>query len=171
MLSCLILLITPAANGGDVSKSATDFGVALMYLFTVTIASLYLWYRPVYSGYMKGTCNIFNTLENALYFSIFLLFFTFHILFTAYMTLGFSGSGSAGIINMISAFAIGKVVAGVFCAVTSAGWFLSTLSGIWIMKHVYAHFKERGLSIEDARKDIVGIGIREGVSSSMAASA
>ena len=96
-----------------------------------------------------------------------MLFFTFHILFTAYMTLGFSGSGSAGIINMISAFAVGKVVAGVFCAVTSVGWGVSTFAGVWIGKIVLAHFKDKGLSIQAARADIVGIGIREGALSQM----
>lgn len=81
------------------------------------------------------------------------------------MTLGFSGSGSAGIINMISAFAVGKIVAGVFCVVTAAGWAISTVVGVYLGNIVYAHFKETGLSIEAARKDIVGIGIREGIAS------
>jgi hypothetical protein len=72
---------------------------------------------------------------------------------------------------MISAFAVRKVIAGVFCAVTAFGWAVSTAVGVWIAKVVLAHFKERGLTIEEARKDIVGIGIRQGMTANMAASA
>lgn len=148
-------LILASASSTAVSPPTTHI------LVTITPASLYLWYRPVYSGYKKS---------NSLYFSIFMLFFGFHVAWCFYMVLGFVGSGSAGIINCITAFAAGKVVAGVFCVVSTAGWASSAGAGVWIGKSVYSHFKDAGLSLNDAKRDIAGIGVRETFSAGIDAS-
>lgn len=156
VVTCFTILISPGM--GDISKAASDFGTSLFYALFITFdlanfraASLYSWYRPVYSGYMK---------ENSLYFTIFMLFFGFHILYCAYMLIGFSGSGSGGIINLLVAFSSGRIVAGVFCCIDTAGWAVGLGYGVWIYKTVHAHYKSAGHSIESARNDIVGIGVR-----------
>ncbi|KAJ3226050.1 hypothetical protein HK099_005635 [Clydaea vesicula] len=114
MLVCFILLVSPTANGGAQSPTvATDFGVALMYCFTITAASFFLWYRPIYNGYMK---------ENSLYFR-------------------FATSGSAGFINLLGAFAAGKVFGGVMCIIDFAVWLTLGFVGLWTWKDVHHHYR------------------------------
>lgn len=48
--ACLWVLFSHPAS---VTSSPTDMGVALTQLFTHTLASFFLWYRPVYNAYMK----------------------------------------------------------------------------------------------------------------------
>jgi len=78
------------------------------------------------------------------------------------MTLGFAGSGSGGFINLLTAFASGRIVAGVFCCFDMAGWIASVALGVWIWKGVHADWKQGGGSIESARREVVGIGVRQG---------
>jgi hypothetical protein len=49
-IACFMILVSHATG---VTTGATDFGVAFVYCFTMTAASFYLWYRPIYNAYMK----------------------------------------------------------------------------------------------------------------------
>jgi hypothetical protein len=49
-IACFLILVSHATG---VTTGASDFGVAFMYCFTITVASFFLWYRPIYNAYMK----------------------------------------------------------------------------------------------------------------------
>lgn len=61
--ACLWVLFSHPAS---VTDAPTNMGVALTELFTHTLASFFLWYRPVYNAYMK---------ENSLYYCKFFWYF------------------------------------------------------------------------------------------------
>lgn len=52
------------------------------------------------------------------------------------MIVGIPSSGSAGLINLISSFGRGSIVAGVFCTIATAGWVLQGLASLWMYKQV-----------------------------------
>jgi hypothetical protein len=52
------------------------------------------------------------------------------------MLIGIPSSGSAGIINCISRWADGSIVAGVFCILATVGWGLQGLAFLWMYKQV-----------------------------------
>lgn len=95
----------------------------------IVVRSFFTWYRPVYNAYMK---------ESSVFFYCYFLFAGFHIAFCtctspppslhplshnrcADMFVGIPSSGSAGLINLISRFASGSIVAGVFCILATVG--------------------------------------------------
>jgi hypothetical protein len=74
---------------------------------------------------------------------IFFLFGGFHIAFVVYMFIGIPSSGSAGLINLISRFATGHIVAGIFCILSTVGWALEGLAMLWMYKNVSCVFSVR----------------------------
>jgi hypothetical protein len=62
---------------------------------------------------------------------LFFIFGGFHLAFSAYMLVGIPSTGSAGLINLIGCFATGSIVAGVFCALATAGWTMQMLGLLW----------------------------------------
>lgn len=62
-LSTFLILVSHAEG---VVTGATDFGGAFVYCFTITAASFFLWYRPIYNAFMKERslyyCKIFSML-------------------------------------------------------------------------------------------------------------
>ena len=50
--------------------------------------------------------------------------------------IGIPSSGSAGLINLISRFATGHILAGVFCVLSTVGWALQGLAVLWMYKNV-----------------------------------
>jgi hypothetical protein len=60
-ISAFLIMVSHAP---DVITGNTDFGTALVYCFTITAASFFLWYRPVYNAFMK---------ENSLYYCMHLI--------------------------------------------------------------------------------------------------
>ncbi|KAJ3307599.1 hypothetical protein HDU76_004512 [Blyttiomyces sp. JEL0837] len=142
---------------GDTS-SGRDFGVSIMYFFLVSITSFFLWYRPAYTAYMR---------ESSMYFSIYFLFGMIHIIFDIYMTLGIPGSGSAGVINAISAASDEKYVAGIMSCVNSVFWIIGSGISIYLYRQTHLHYRSRGLTAEDAQKEaaknVAGTGILQGM--------
>lgn len=49
-VACLCLLFS---HPPSVTSAPTDLGIALTQMFTHSLASFFLWYRPVYNAYMK----------------------------------------------------------------------------------------------------------------------
>ena len=45
-------------------------------------------------------------------------------------------SGAAGLINLISRFANGAILSGVFCILSTIGWAMQVLGNIWMYKQV-----------------------------------
>lgn len=74
--------------------------------------------------------------EASLFYYMYFLFAGFHIAFVVYMLIGIPSSGSAGLINLISRFVTGHIVAGVFCVLATVGWGMQVVASIWMYKQV-----------------------------------
>lgn len=147
LVGAILLLVSGASNGGS------DLGAAIMYVPVIGALSFLLWYRPVYNAYAK---------EYSFFFYAFFLFGAFHVAFCAYMFIGIPSSGSAGLINLISRFTGGHIVAGVFCALATAGWAMEGLAFLWMYKNVWAHSHgEQGHSFAQAKQEIQMYGIKQ----------
>lgn len=124
-----------------------------MYVPVIGALSFLLWYRPVYNAYAK---------EYAFFYLTFQIFGGFHIAFCAYMFIGIPSSGSAGLINLISRFAGGHIVAGVFCILATVGWALEGLAFLWMYKNVWAHSRgDQGHTFAQAKQEIQMYGIKQ----------
>ncbi|KAJ3219855.1 hypothetical protein HDU67_009043 [Dinochytrium kinnereticum] len=142
----------------NINVTSRDFGVSIMYIIVITVASFYLWYRPVYNAFMKDSSMLF-------YFYFF--FGGWHCLFVFYMALGIPSSGSSGIINTISVVTDSKIVSGIFCSVSSSMWLLSGLVSLYLYKRTHYYYRVKGLTADDARKEVAkgvaGSGIMQGI--------
>ncbi|GAA5830997.1 hypothetical protein JCM5353_005589 [Sporobolomyces roseus] len=147
LVAAILLLISGASNGGS------DLGAAIMYVPVIGTLSFLLWYRPVYNAYAK---------EYSFFYYMFFLFAGFHIAFCTYMFIGIPSSGSGGLINLISRFASGSIVAGVFCILSTVGWALEGLASLWMYKNVWAHSHgEQGHSLAQAKSEIQMYGFKQ----------
>ncbi|GAA5830245.1 hypothetical protein JCM11251_001282 [Rhodosporidiobolus azoricus] len=147
LVGAVLLLISGSSNGGS------DLGAGIMYLPVISVLSFLLWYRPVYNAYAK---------EYSFFYYIFFLFGGFHIAFCVYMFIGVPSSGSAGLINLISRFANGHIVAGVFCVLATVGWAMEGLAFLWMYKNVWAHSHgEQGHSLAQAKQEIQMYGLKQ----------
>ncbi|RKP27112.1 scamp family-domain-containing protein [Syncephalis pseudoplumigaleata] len=140
-IACFLILVSHATG---VTTGASDFGVALMYCFTITAASFFLWYRPIYNAYMK---------ERSMYYYFYFIFNGFHIGFQYYMTIGIPASGSAGIINSISMMSDGKVVAAIFGIIAAALWGLGGTFSLYLYRKVHYHYRVQGHTFAEAKGD------------------
>lgn len=60
----------------------------------------------------------------------------FHLLFSLYMIIGIPSTGSAGLINTISAFSRGAIVVGVLGIIATVGWVLQGVGNAWYYRQV-----------------------------------
>ncbi|ORY72605.1 scamp family-domain-containing protein [Leucosporidium creatinivorum] len=142
----VLLLVSGASNGG------ADLGSGIMYVPVIGILSFLTWYRPAYNAYMK---------EASVFYYIYFIFAGFHLAFSAYMIVGIPSSGSAGLINLISSFGRGSILAGVFCTIATAGWVMQGLASLWMYKQVWAHSHgEAGHTFSSAKEEISMYGIK-----------
>ncbi|WVQ90553.1 hypothetical protein IAS59_004333 [Cryptococcus gattii] len=126
LLGCIFLLISGSSEGGaDMASSAS-------YLVFITIASFILWFRPIYLGYCRNEGKAM-----AIFFYIYFLFGGFHLLYSIYMFIGIPSTGSAGLINTISMFSQGHILAAVFGTITTVLWALQVLGGGFLYKRVW----------------------------------
>jgi len=144
LVACILLLVSGAEDGGK------DLGGALVDILVIPLAFM-LWYRPAYNGYMK---------EQAFYYYLYFVFAGFHILFCAYSLIGIPSTGSAGIINTISAFGNGSIVTGVFCTLASAGWGLQTTTSLFMYRFVWKHHNDKGHTFAQAKAEVQMHGIK-----------
>ncbi|KAK4332875.1 SCAMP family-domain containing protein [Rhodotorula toruloides] len=152
LVGAILLLISGASNGG------ADLGSGIMYVPVIGALSFLLWYRPVYNAYAKVRPISSTSSEKladpySFFYYIFFLFGAFHIAFCAYMFVGIPSSGSAGLINLISRFAGGHIVSGVFCVLATVGWALEGLAMLWMYKN--------GHSLAQAKQEIQMYGIKQ----------
>ncbi|GAA5917334.1 hypothetical protein JCM5296_001294 [Sporobolomyces johnsonii] len=146
LVAAILLLVSGASNGG------ADLGAAIMYVPVIGVLSFLAWYRPVYNAYAK---------EYSFFYYLYFCFAAFHIAFCCYMFIGIPSSGSGGLINLISRFASGSIVAGVFCVLATVGWALEGLASLWMYKNVWAHSHgEQGHTLAQAKQEIQMYGIK-----------
>ena len=60
----------------------------------------------------------------------------FHLLFSVYMIIGIPSTGSAGLINTVSAFSRKAIVVGVLGAIASAGWVIQGVGHAFYYRQV-----------------------------------
>ncbi|OMJ27942.1 Secretory carrier-associated membrane protein 3 [Smittium culicis] len=138
VISCLLLMIISPKN----FSPASDFIWSIIYVISIIPSSFFLWYRPVYNAYMK---------DSALLYFIFFIFNSFNVLYFFYMCVGFSGSGSAGLINLIISASNANVINIVFCSIPTASLFAVLFFNIVLLKKTHSHYKTRGHSFRDAK--------------------
>ncbi|KAJ3175137.1 hypothetical protein HK101_010741 [Irineochytrium annulatum] len=158
--SCACFSIMVSHVQGN-TTGAKDFGVSIMYLLGVLIASFFLWYRPVYNAYRK---------DSSMLFYMYFFFGGWNVLFIFYMIVGIPSSGSAGIINTISIVTADAYLAGVICCVNSGCWILLGLFSAYLYRTTHYYYRVKGLTVDDARneavKNVAGTGVLQGVAGS-----
>ncbi|KZV90407.1 scamp-domain-containing protein [Exidia glandulosa HHB12029] len=145
LVSCIFILLAGSDDGGR------DLGASITYLPFIGILSFLLWYRPIYNAYMK---------EQALYYYIYFVFCGFHLLFSAYMLIGIPSTGSAGLINTISMYNRGALVAGILCTVTTVGWALQGLGQAFYYRSIWSHHNQQGHSFSKAKGELAEHGAK-----------
>jgi len=145
MIACIFILIAGSSDGGK------DLGASIGYIPMIGILSFLLWYRPVYNAYMK---------EQALYYYIYFFFCGWHLLFSVYMIIGIPSTGSAGLIQTVSMFSQGHIVAGILGTFASVGW---TLQGVGLgvyYRNIWAHNTTQGHSFTQAKGELAQHGAK-----------
>lgn len=133
LVGCILLLIAGSSEGG------ADVGAAGGYLPFIGALSFVLWYRPIYLGFKRTEGRAM-----AVFFYIYFLFAGFNLLFATYMAVGIPSTGSAGLINTISMFSQGHIVAGIFGVLTSVGWVFQAAGGGLLYKRVWDYKNGNG---------------------------
>lgn len=145
MVACIFVLTSGSSGGGS------DLGASLGYVFTITIASFLLWYRPIYNGYMK---------EQALYYYFYFFFGGFHLLFSLYMIIGIPGTGSAGLIQTIRMFSNHLWVAAILGTIATVGWFIQGLGNAYYYREIYMHHTAAGHTMQKAKTELASHGAK-----------
>ncbi|ORX52817.1 scamp-domain-containing protein [Hesseltinella vesiculosa] len=140
-IACLIVLFS---HPPSVTSAPTNMGVALTEMFTHTLASFFLWYRPVYNAFMK---------EVSLYYFFFFVFNGFHIAYTFYMAVGIPNTGGAGLILLVTLFTDNYIAAGVFTLLASICWIVMGVLAVYLYIRTYNHYKAAGHTLSEAKKD------------------
>ncbi|OBZ88329.1 Secretory carrier-associated membrane protein 2 [Choanephora cucurbitarum] len=139
--ACFWVLFSHPAS---VTSAPADMGVALTELFTHTLASFFLWYRPVYNAYMK---------DNSLYFYFFFVFNGFHILYTFYMAIGIPSTGGAGLILLVTLFSDHYIGPGILTLLSSICWLTMGFMALFLYKKTYDHYKAAGHTFSEAKSE------------------
>ncbi|EPQ25905.1 uncharacterized protein PFL1_06578 [Pseudozyma flocculosa PF-1] len=144
MVACILLLVSGSNDGGK------DMISGIVYLPVITVASFLLWYRPVYNGFMK---------EHSLFYYMYFIC-GFHLAFSLYCFLGIPSTGSAGLLNTIQCFTNGRIVAGVFGALATAGFALQGLGNLWYYRLIWQHNHEQGHTFAQAKAELTTHGMK-----------
>ncbi|THH26466.1 hypothetical protein EUX98_g7726 [Antrodiella citrinella] len=145
LIACIFILIAGASGGGS------DVGSSIGYLLVITPLSFFLWYRPIYNGYMK---------EQALYYYLYFFFAGWHLLFSVYMILGVVGTGSAGLISTIKMFIDGHLVAGILGIIATVGWVLQGVGNAFYYLQIWKHHSAAGHTMEKAKTELATHGAK-----------
>ncbi|KAF9564597.1 scamp-domain-containing protein [Agrocybe pediades] len=145
MIACIFILTAGSPAGGS------DLGASIGYLIFISIFSFLLWYRPIYNGFMK---------EQALYYYFYFFFGGFHLLFSLYMIIGFQGTGSAGLIQTISAFSHHFWVAGALGLVATVGWTVQGVGNAYYYRLIYQHHTAEGHTMAKAKTELASHGAK-----------
>ncbi|KAI9025299.1 scamp family-domain-containing protein [Phycomyces nitens] len=140
-IACLCVLFSHPAS---VTSGPTDLGISLTEMFTHTLASFFLWYRPAYNAYMKDV---------SLYYFSFFIFNGFHILYTFYKAVGIPSTGGAGLILLVSLFSDGFIVTGIFTLLAAICWLVMGFGAIYLYKRTYDHYKSTGHTFSEAKQE------------------
>ncbi|KAI5123324.1 hypothetical protein M0805_001749 [Coniferiporia weirii] len=138
MVACIFVLVSGSSDGGR------DLGSSIGYIPVIGILSFLLWYRPIYNGYMK---------EQALYYYFYFFFCGWHLVFSIYMIIGIQGTGSAGIIQMVSMYVNGHIAAGVLGTIATIGWVVQGLGNAFYYQQIWKHHNAQGHTFNGAKTE------------------
>ncbi|KAG2198071.1 hypothetical protein INT47_011906 [Mucor saturninus] len=139
--ACLYVLFS---HPDSVNSAPTDMGIALTELFTHTLASFFLWYRPVYNAYMKDT---------SLYYYFYFVFNGFHILYSFYMGIGIPSTGGAGLILLVTLFSEDFIGPAVLTLLATIGWLTMGCMATYLYWKTYNHYKAAGHTFKEAKTE------------------
>ncbi|KAI0322210.1 scamp family-domain-containing protein [Amylostereum chailletii] len=145
MVACIFILTSGSSDGGK------DLGASIGYIPIIGALSFLLWYRPIYNGYMK---------EQALYYYIYFFFCGWHLLFSIYMILGIPSTGSAGLIQTISRFSKGSLVAGILGIIATVGWTIQGLGNLYYYRLIWQHHTAAGYTLDKAKGELATQGAK-----------
>lgn len=145
MVACIFILTSGGTDGGK------DLAASISYIPVISILSFLLWYRPIYNGYMK---------EQSLYYYMYFFFGGFHLLFSLYMIIGIPSTGSAGLINTISAFSRGALVVGILGIIATVGWVLQGVGNAFYYRQIWVHHHDAGHSFAKAKGELAQHGAK-----------
>ncbi|EJU05607.1 hypothetical protein DACRYDRAFT_74883 [Dacryopinax primogenitus] len=138
-IGCIFILLSGTADGGK------DLGASILYLVVIPPASFFLWYLPIYRGFAK---------EQSLFYYIYYVFCGFHLLFSVYMIIGIPSTGSAGLIQMISAYARHAIAAGILGTVATVGWVVQGVGNLLYYRLIWKHGNEAGHTFSKAKGEL-----------------
>lgn len=145
MVACIFILTSGGSDGGK------DLAASISYIPVIGILSFLLWYRPIYNAYMK---------EQSLYYYLYFFFGGFHLLFSIYMIIGIPSTGSAGLINTISAFSRKAIVVGVLGTIATVGWVIQGVGNAFYYRQIWAHHHDAGHSFAKAKGELAQHGAK-----------
>lgn len=145
MVACIFVLTAGSSDGGK------DLGASIGYIPIIGGLSFLLWYRPIYNGYMK---------EQALYYYLYFFFGGFHLLFSIYMIIGIPSTGSAGLIQTVSMYSRGALVAGILGTIATVGWTLQGVGNAFYYWQIWQHHTAAGHSVEKAKSELATHGAK-----------
>eukprot|EP00300_Choanocystis_sp_HF-7_P017620 c19779_g1_i1.p1 GENE.c19779_g1_i1~~c19779_g1_i1.p1 ORF type:complete len:308 (+),score=31.19 c19779_g1_i1:65-988(+) len=142
MVAYIVVLADPFKNAGK-----TTLGMAIsvfVFLFGVPLAFL-LSHRPLYSAV--------RTQHAGLYWMYFFMIFLQCLLCIA-AAIGPLGTGGAGFLLGLRAFADKSKAAGAFCFISGALWIVLLIASCCSCKRGYSRYRAAGLTFKDAQSDI-----------------
>ncbi|RUS30301.1 scamp family-domain-containing protein [Jimgerdemannia flammicorona] len=142
--NCVACFFVLFSHPPSVTQGPADFGVSLTTVFTHSLLSFFLWYRPVYNAYMK---------EVSLYYFLYFIFNGIHVLYVFYMAVGIPSTGGAGLILLITLFSDGWLMSGVVVLIASGLWLCTGFLAAWLFKRTYDHYKAAGHTFGEAKRD------------------
>ncbi|KAI9313904.1 scamp family-domain-containing protein [Dichotomocladium elegans] len=145
-MACLCLLFS---HPESVTSAPTDLGIALTEMFTHTLASFFLWYRPVYNAYMKDVSLYYSK-------SLFFIFNGFHCLYTFYKAIGIPNTGGAGLILVVTLFTDKYIITGIIALLAAVSWIGMGCLAVYMYLQTYRHYKAAGHTFKEAKDDAYG---------------
>ncbi|KAL1922204.1 uncharacterized protein VTP21DRAFT_9743 [Calcarisporiella thermophila] len=142
--NCVADFFVLVSHPPSITTAPADFGVSLIHCFTITAASFFLWFRPVYNAFMK---------ERSLYYYFFFVFNGCHVAFVAYTAVGIPGSGGAGAIMAISLFSDGYITSGIAVSISAILWIALGVLAVILFQRVHSHYSAAGHTFSEAKRD------------------
>lgn len=139
-----LLFITLTGSGGITGTIGTV--IAMVDIVLCPMVGLYIWYRPIYYGFQK---------ERSIYYYLFFITFGMHILWQAWKFVGFTASGCAGLLTLLSVLTTGSLFGTIFLIISTSLWGLGCFYCVILFQRVRRHTKIQGHSMEEAKRDAV----------------
>eukprot|EP01086_Lenisia_limosa_P005576 TRINITY_DN22641_c0_g1_i1.p1 TRINITY_DN22641_c0_g1~~TRINITY_DN22641_c0_g1_i1.p1 ORF type:complete len:333 (-),score=82.86 TRINITY_DN22641_c0_g1_i1:35-1033(-) len=131
---------------GEGNNGAQDFGIALAWLVLYPGLAFFLWYFRFYNAVKNNQPSGYG---------FFWIFFTLHFIIIAISCIGIQGLGAIGFIHMKILLDENKQVEAFFAIASFACFFFCFIWTIVMYVQSYKHQQQMGITLEQARKEIM----------------